>query len=137
MRNILLSIFLLLVLVVPVEASNRTFDLLTDATSTGPGTQYPIINAYVSWGCDVTLDYTTGDEAYTAVVVRIEGNQGGTVFASEGMAIHTLDATELSERAGSFAISSHPQKQIRANLTTLTATGTTPAVTVRCTGVDS
>ena len=71
----------------------------------------------------------------TAVVVRIEGNQAGSTFASEGMATHTLDTTELSERMGSFVVSNHPMKQIRANLITLTATGTTPAVTVHCTGV--
>lgn len=137
MRRFLLTALLLLFFCGGnANAGSTTFTLLSNATATGAGDTAVTSNPYSMWGCDVDLDYTTGDEAYTAVVVRIEGNQRGAVFASDGMASHTLDATELSERKGSFVIKTHPQRQVRANLMTLTASGTTPAVTVVCTGVE-
>ena len=136
MRRFLLTALFLLFFCGYADAGSATFTLLSDATATGAGDTAITSNPYHMWGCDVDLDYTTGDEAYTAVVVRIEGNQRGTVFASDGMAVHTLDSTELSARKASFSIISHPQKQVRANLTTLTASGTTPAVTAVCTGVE-
>ncbi|MBF0344205.1 MAG: hypothetical protein HQL06_08235 [Nitrospirae bacterium] len=114
-----------------MTASADTFELLKGATTTGPGRVNNVsYGEFRTWSCDVLVS----DNATTAVSVRIEGNQGGSIFAPSGMAQYSLTSAELAVGIGSFSITDMPVNTIRANLLTLTG-GNAPAVTVRCTGV--
>ncbi|KJU87261.1 secreted protein [Candidatus Magnetobacterium bavaricum] len=114
-----------------LSASGDTFELLKGATTTGAGKVVDVSYAeFRSWSCDVLVS----DSTATAVKVRIEGNQGGSLFAPGGMAEYTLTVPELAAGIGSFSITDIPVNVIRANLVTLTG-GSSPAVTVKCTGV--
>ncbi|MBF0316795.1 MAG: hypothetical protein HQL04_01350 [Nitrospirae bacterium] len=114
-----------------LSASGDTFELLKAATATGVGKVVDVSYAkFSTWSCDVLVS----DNTATAVKVRIEGNQGGSLFAPGGMAEYTLTVAELAAGIGSFSISDIPVNVIRANLITL-AGGSSPAITVRCTGV--
>ncbi|MBF0538770.1 MAG: hypothetical protein HQL03_11020 [Nitrospirae bacterium] len=114
-----------------LSASGDTFDLLKGATTTGVG---KVVNVsygeFRTWSCDVLVS----DNTTTAIKVRVEGNQGGGLFSPTGMAEYTLSGAELAAGIGSFSITDMPINTIRANLLTLTG-GSSPAVTVRCTGV--
>ena len=109
---------------------NEKYLLLDAVTSTGAETAKVVKQAYKSWGCDVEI---TGGP--TAVVVRVEGNQGTTVYDPTGMAEFTMDAGQLAAGIGTFEIVEHTVKSIRGNLITLTG-GTAPTVTLSCIGRD-
>ena len=109
---------------------NEKYLLLDAVTSTGAETAKPVNQAYKSWGCDVEI---TGGP--TAVTVRVEGNEGTTIFDPTGMAEFTMDAGQLAAGIGTFVIVEHPVKNIRGNLITLTG-GTTPTVKLSCIGRD-
>ena len=109
---------------------NEKYLLLDAVTSTGAGTAKVVKQAYKSWGCDVEI---TG--APTAITVRVEGNQGTTVFDPGGMAEFTMNAGQLAAGIGTFEIVEHTVKKIRGNLVTLTG-GTAPTVTLSCIGRD-
>ncbi|MBF0337068.1 MAG: hypothetical protein HQL05_04480 [Nitrospirae bacterium] len=134
MRKVILTLMMVFAStwVCLVSAYGDTFELLKDATATGAGKVVNVSYAeFRTWSCDVLVSDTTA----TAVKVRIEGNQGGSVFAPGGMAEYTLSVSELAAGIGAFSITDIPVKAIRANLITLTG-GISPAVTVRCTGVE-
>jgi len=113
-------------------AANTTYILMQNKRTVGPGTTKTVNNAYDSWGCDVL---TFGN--MSAVTIRIEGNQGGTIFDPEGMQTHTMTfanhSSQLKAGIGSFEITSHVVKQIRGYLVSLSG-GVDPRATVRCTG---
>ena len=109
---------------------NENYLLLDAVTSTGTGTAKVVKQAYKSWGCDVEI---TGGP--TAVVVRVEGNQGTTIYDPTGMAEFTMSAPQLAAGIGTFEIVEHTVKKIRGNLITLTG-GTAPTVTLSCIGRD-
>ncbi|MCK5643393.1 MAG: hypothetical protein KAJ19_21465 [Gammaproteobacteria bacterium] len=109
---------------------NEEYLLLDAVTSTGAETAKVVKQAYKSWGCDVKI---TGGP--TAVVVRVEGNQGTNIFDPTGMAEFTMDAGQLAAGIGTFVIVEHTVKNIRGNLITLTG-GTAPTVTLSCIGRD-
>ena len=109
---------------------NEKYLLLDAVTSTGTGTAKVVKQAYKSWGCDVEI---TGGP--TAVVVRVEGNQGTTIYDPTGMAEFTMSAPQLAAGIGTFEIVEHTVKKIRGNLITLTG-GTAPTVTLSCIGRD-
>ncbi|KJU86675.1 hypothetical protein MBAV_001131, partial [Candidatus Magnetobacterium bavaricum] len=70
-----------------------------------------------------------------AVTVRMDGNQtGDMLFDPAGMAYVTLLPAQLAAGRGAFSMTDMPARYIRANLVTLTG-GTSPTVTVVCTGV--
>ena len=109
---------------------NEKYLLLDAVTSTGTGTAKVVKQAYKSWGCDVEI---TGGP--TAVVVRVEGNQGTTIYDPTGMAEFTMSAPQLAAGIGTFEIVEHTVKNIRGNLITLTG-GTAPTITLSCIGRD-
>ena len=109
---------------------NEKYLLLGAVTGTGADATKVVKQAYKSWGCDVEI---TG--APTAVTVRVEGNQGTTIFDPGGMAEFTMSAPQLAAGIGTFEIVEHTVKNIRGNLITLTG-GTAPTVTLSCVGRD-
>jgi hypothetical protein len=125
-KSILFAALMVWLTAAPVFAAPIT--LLSAAAATGPGTAVMPLKAYATWSCDATI---TG--APTAVTVRIEGTQGGTTFDPTGMATQTCTAGQLTAGICSFSFIGMPVNLIRANLITLTG-GTTPTVTVICTG---
>ena len=109
---------------------NEKYLLLDAVTSTGAGTTKVVKQAYKSWGCDVEI---TGGP--TTVVIRVEGNQGTTIYDPGGMAEFTMSAPQLAAGIGTFEIVEHTVKNIRGNLITLIG-GTAPTVTLNCIGRD-
>lgn len=107
-----------------------TWTFLNGVTATGTGKSYDLgYGPFTKYSCDVEIS----DNSTSAVVVAIEGNQScGSRYSP--MVVHTLSASERAAYIGAFSIVDMPARCIRANLKTLTG-GTTPAVTVRCTGV--
>lgn len=127
----LTSLAVTVLLLVSLSAfAAETLTLLSGANATGPGSAAAVGSGiYKTWACDIVV---TGSP--TAVTVRIEGNQGGTLFDPTGMATHTCTSGQLAAGICSFGFDSMPALSLRANIITLTA-GTNPTVTVRCTGV--
>lgn len=128
-----LILLLILFFVLPCMASaaqNENFVLLDAATSTGAEGAKVVTQSYKSWGCDVVL---TGSP--TAVTVRVEGNQGASVYDPQGMAELALTAPQLAAGIATFEISNHRIKKIRGNLVVLTG-GTAPTVAMNCVGGD-
>ena len=126
-------VFILIMMLVSSVAHaglNEKYLLLDAVTSTGAEAAKVVKQAYKSWGCDVEI---TGGP--TAVVVRVEGNQGTTIFDPTGMAEFTMSVGQLAAGIGTFEIVEHTVKKIRGNLITLTG-GTAPTVTLSCIGRD-
>ena len=73
--------------------------------------------------------------APTAVTVRVEGNQGTTIYDPTGLAEFTMDAGQLAAGIGTFVIVEQTVKRVRGNLITLTG-GAAPPVTLSCIGRD-
>jgi hypothetical protein len=111
----------------------KVVTLLQAKATTGDGEMTDISSdSLMTWACDVS---TTG--VPTSVTVRVEGNLGGTVFDTTGMAEHVLTAAQLAitpNPFSSFAFSVGPARQIKGVLVTL-AGGTSPTVTMKCYGV--
>lgn len=127
MKKLILCLLFLVMLSLPAYAGVLT--LLSGATGTGAGAaQWVKDNTVEVWSCDTII---TGSP--TAVTVRIEGNQSGTLYDPTGMGEHIFTATQLSAGIASFSIISSPVVNIRANVVTLTG-GTSPTVTVNCGG---
>ena len=127
----LVVVFLVLAMAAIVHAgTNTNFVLLNQIRATGAGSTFDVRYAHQTWGCDVI---TFGN--MSSGVVRIEGNQGGTAFDPAGMATHTLTSAQLTAGIGSFVITSHAVKKIRANIVSLSG-GTDPRLSVQCTGGD-
>ncbi|MHC4397574.1 MAG: hypothetical protein ACYS1A_18175 [Planctomycetota bacterium] len=126
----ILMLFIMLINAVAFAGLNEKYLLLDAATGTGAEASKVVKQAYKSWGCDVEI---TGGP--TAVTVRVEGNQGTTIFDPTGMAEFTMDAGQLAAGIGTFEIVEHTVKVIRGNLITLTG-GTAPTVTLSCIGRD-
>ena len=126
----ILILFILLINSIAYAGLNEKYLLLDAVTSTGAESVKVVKQAYKSWGCDVEI---TG--APTAVTVRVEGNEGTTIFDPTGMAEFTMNAGQLAAGIGTFVIVEHPVKNIRGNLITLTG-GTNPTVTLSCIGRD-
>ena len=125
-----LILFIMLTSSVVYAGLNEKYVLLNAATGTGAEAAKVVKQAYKSWGCDVEI---TGGP--TAVVVRVEGNQGTTIYDPTGMAEFTMSAGQLAAGIGTFEIVEHTVKNIRGNLITLTG-GTAPTVTLSCIGRD-
>ena len=125
-----LVLIIMLISSVTYAGLNEKYLLLDAVTSTGPGEAKVVKQAYKSWGCDVEV---TG--APTAVVVRVEGNQGTNIFDPGGMAEFTMSAAQLAAGIGTFEIVEHTVKKIRGNEITLTG-GTVPTVSLSCIGRD-
>ena len=125
-----LILFIVLMNSVAFAGLNEKYLLLDAATGTGAEAAKVVKQAYKSWGCDVEI---TG--APTAVTVRVEGNQGTTIFDPGGMAEFTMNAGQLAAGIGTFEIVEHTVKNIRGNLITLTG-GAAPTVTLSCIGRD-
>ena len=125
-----LMLFIVLMYSVAYAGLNEEYLLLDAATSTGTEDAEVVKQAYKSWGCDVKI---TGGP--TAVTVRVEGNQGTTIYDPTGMAEFTMNAGQLAAGIGTFVIVEHTVKKIRGNLITLTG-GTAPTVTLSCIGRD-
>ena len=120
----------MLAMLASASMAGQTFTLLDAVSTTGPGQPKSIqYENFKTFSCDVIV---TGGP--TAVTVRIEGNQGGSLFDPTGMATHTLTSTQLSAGIGWFSVPAMPVQKIRANLLELTG-GTNPTVTVICGGV--
>lgn len=134
MKKIISCSVLMLVIVLTSSVAyaglNEKYLLLNAATGTGAEAAKVVKQAYKSWGCDVEI---TG--APTAVTVRVEGNQGTTIYDPTGMAEFTMDAGQLAAGIGTFVMVEQTVKTIRGNLITLTG-GTTPTVTLSCIGRD-
>lgn len=126
----ILILFIMLINSVAFGGLNEKYLLLNAVTSTGAEAAQVVRQAYKSWGCDVEI---TGGP--TAVVVRVEGNQGTTIYDPGGMAEFTMNAGQLAAGIGTFEIVEHTVKNIRGNLITLTG-GTAPTVTLSCIGRD-
>ena len=126
----ILMLIIMLTSSVAYAGLNEKYLLLDAVTSTGAETAQPVRQAYKSWGCDVEI---TGSP--TVVIVRVEGNQGTTIYDPGGMAEFTMNAGQLAAGIGTFEIVEHTVKNIRGNLITLTG-GTAPTVTLSCIGRD-
>ncbi|KJU82038.1 secreted protein [Candidatus Magnetobacterium bavaricum] len=135
MKSLKGAVYVLFVLCLLCLSTTRAFCetwiLLDAVTVVGPGPLKVLTFAdFRTWTCDVT---TTGNP--TAVTVRMDGNQtGDMLFDPVGMADVTLTPAQLAARRGTFSMTDMPVRYIRANLVTLTG-GTSPTVTVVCTGV--
>ena len=134
MKKILTGSILILIVIlmhsVAYAGLNEEYLLLNAVTSTGAETAKVVKQAYKSWGCDVKI---TGGP--TAVTVRVEGNQGATIYDPGGMAEFTMNAGQLAAGIGTFEIVEHTVKNIRGNLITLTG-GAAPTITLSCIGRD-
>ena len=134
MKKIMTSFVLVLIIMLMSSIAhaglNEGYLLLDAVTSTGAETAQVVKQAYKSWGCDVEI---TG--APTAVVVRVEGNQGTNIFDPTGMAEFTMDSGQLAAGIGTFVMAEQTVKNIRGNLITLTG-GTAPTIKLTCTGRD-
>lgn len=125
-------LFVLCLLCLPTtRAFCETWMLLDAVTVVGPGPLKALTFAdFRTWTCDVT---TTGNP--TTVTVRMDGNQtGDMLFDPAGMADVTLTSAQLAVGRGTFSMTDMPVRYLRVNLVTLSG-GTSPTVTVVCTGV--
>ena len=123
--------FFLLLLLLGVSQAGQ-IQLLKSATSTGVGAAYDNRSSGFQ---TVTCDVVTSDNTTSAIKVRLEGNQDcGTKYSPTGMCEYPLTATEMVSYIGTFTCVGMPSGCLRANLVTLTG-GTSPAVSVVCTGV--
>ena len=104
-------------------------DICTDAATTGAKTAVGVADLNSAhWDCDILLSGTV-----TAASVRIEGNQGGSVFDPAGMATHTCTAAQLAAGICSFSMDGIGANNMRCNV--LTLTGTSPKISkVQCNG---
>lgn len=127
-------VLVIMIFLVTVQFSfaglNENYLLLDVETSTGPGTEKIVKQAYRLWGCEVII---TG--APTVVTVRVEGNQGADIYDPGGMAELTMSAAQLAAGIATFEIAFTRVVKIRGNLITLTG-GTTPTVSLNCVGGD-
>ena len=130
MTGFVLGLIMIMISLVAHACRNEKYLLLDAVTSTGVEAAKVVKQAYKSWGCDVEI---TGGP--TAVTVRVEGNQGTTVYDPGGMAEFTMNAGQLAAGIGTFEIVEHTVKNIRGNLITLTG-GAAPTVTLSCIGRD-
>ena len=130
MKKLIFATILILTAATIQAGTNTNFVLLNQIRATGAGATYDVRYAHQTWGCDVI---TFGN--MSSGVVRIEGNQGGTAFDPAGMATHTLTSAQLTAGIGSFEITSHAVKKVRANIISLSG-GADPRLTVQCTGGD-
>lgn len=121
---------LFLLLFIFMSSQANAIELMKEKTTTGAGSTIKVehLNAK-TWACDIIH---TGSP--TAITVRIEGNQGGTTFDPIGMTSHTCTAAQLVAGICAFGFDAMPAINIRANIITLTG-GSSPTVTVQCTGV--
>ena len=129
MKKLFLALIILSFTGVAFAASVNTTYVLTEAeTATGAAAPQDVRYAYKTWGCDIVTfaNMSSG-------VVRIEGNQAGTLYDPAGMGTHTLTSAQLTAGIGSFVITDAPVKQVRANIVSLSG-GANPSLTVRCTG---
>lgn len=103
-----------------------TEKLLNAVTATGAGTALAMSNAHSAHTFQVVHSNSGGST--TAMVVTIQASLDGTTWDTLGTA-HTLTSAELSAGTAMFHFEAMPVAFLRANLTTLTDTGTT---TVHC-----
>jgi hypothetical protein len=129
-RSVLSVVLAVVVLATPFIACADTWTLLNGVTAAGAGRFYDLgYGPFAKYSCDVEIS----DSSTSDVVVAIEGNQScGSRYSV--MTTYTMSAAERAAQIGSFSIVDMPTRCIRANLKTLTG-GTSPTVTVRCTGV--
>ena len=94
--------------------------LCKDVTVLGVQTAISVghLNAQ-NWAFDVDLSNVT------AATIRIEINQGGNKFGSDGILTHVCSATEISEGIAQFVKQNIPAKNMRAYIETLTGVGAT------------
>lgn len=79
----------------------------------------------------VQVNYTNSGGSVTALVVDLEGSVDNVTFSQ--LASHTFSAGELTAETAIFHVVNKLAPYVRANITTLTETGTT-AVTVLYSG---
>lgn len=101
-------------------SANKT-SLLTGVTTTGAG---PAVQICGVANIGVQVVFTNSGGSCTALVVAIEGSLDGVNYQALTTA-HTFSGGELTAKAALFAINNFPVDYIRANVTTLTQTGTT------------
>ncbi|MBF0399959.1 MAG: hypothetical protein HQL90_04255 [Magnetococcales bacterium] len=107
--------------------------LLDGVTATGASSAVKVKNAMQH---AVQANFTNSGGSVTALTVDLEGtiNNQGEIDAATAvwfqLASHAFTAGELSAQAAQFTVAVGPERYIRANITTLTETGTT-AVYVR------
>lgn len=132
MKKIVMGLILIAILLPQMgfAALNQNYVLFTNTTTLGAHPSAVVVQAYHTWGCDVTI---TGGPS--VVRVRVEGNVGAAAFDPDGMADVTLVGPQLSAGIATINIVNHKVKQIRGNLVTLTG-GTNPTVSMNCVGGD-
>jgi hypothetical protein len=131
MKRIIIAVLLVFCSISSVFAGMSTINLLNGATTTGAGSaECFVAGTFQNWKCDVIL---TGSP--TAVTVRYEGSEDRVHFDPTGMATCACSAAQLAAGVCSYNFCSVPTRCIRANLITLTG-GTTPTVSVYCTGAE-
>ena len=130
MKKLTFALILIFAAEIVQAGTNTNYVLLNGIGATGAGSSFDVRYAHQTWGCDVI---TFGN--MSSGVVRIEGNQGGAAYDPAGMATHTLTSAQLTAGIGSFVITSHAVKKVRANIVSLSG-GANPRLTVQCTGGD-
>ena len=98
--------------------------LLSGVEATGAGAPAGLTGSTFT----AAVEFTNSGGSVTALTVAIEGSLDGTKWFA--LATHTLTAGELSAGQAMFHITNKYVRFVRANITTLTETGTT-AVTVK------
>ncbi len=111
---------------------NSLITLLNGVEATGPGTEY-VFQTMIKEGA-VQVTFTNSGGSVTVLVVDLEGSIDGTTWFI--LKSYTLDATELTNKAALFSVFNNLVKCVRANITTLTETGTT-TVTAKFIGNES
>lgn len=102
----------------------QTIKLLSAATATGAGAAYAIPMGATHFQVRVKV---TTSVSLTALTIALEGFVEGSTYAA--LATHVFDASEVTALGAVFHVTDKLANNIRANITTLTESGTT---TVDC-----
>ena len=112
-------------------SQDASFLLLNNVAATGAGSAQSSAGnaAFRTWGCTAII---TGSP--TAVTVDLEGDVGGTGKYSQ-MTTTIFSAGELTAGFATRGADAQVARSVRGNVTALTG-GTSPKVTLFCTGVN-
>jgi hypothetical protein len=99
---------------------NSKGKILDAATSTGAGSAYLLHRISDNFTAQVIV---TTDGTLTAITVDIETSLDGTNWAA--VATHVFSAAEITAKHAIFHVVDKPVQYVRANITTLTESGTT------------
>jgi hypothetical protein len=129
MKKILLSIFILAMLVLPVQAEDHLVTLLDGVVATGTGSKFRVSDYYESGiASDFTCMLTAAGTAATSFTMILEGSLNNVNFYGLASNVYTVATADTAM----FHVINKGVKFIRGNFSSKVGGDGTSAITMRC-----